>query len=105
MGESYTNDICLSEKEFFKRCKVNYLPDSIIRGNKKKTKIDKKRRGIEDMKNISFVTSLILQYFENKNIRESLSSLFNRTTFDSSDESKRYLSVILAYLNQLLKKN
>jgi hypothetical protein len=46
MGESYTNDHCLSEKEFYRYCKINHLPESATKSNKKKTKIDKKCKGI-----------------------------------------------------------
>ena len=105
MGESYTNDHCLSEKEFYRYCKINHLPESATKSNKKKTKIDKKCKGIQDIKNLSFVTSVILLCFHNKKISELLTEVFKKYSSDKNEENKNYLTVILSYIHHLLKSN
>lgn len=91
-----------------KRCKISSIPEQVVLGAHKNLRIDHRKRGIEDVKNLSFVVSMILQFLENSAFRESLLVLSNSLAVmksGKSDEHKTFLFIILSYINQLLRSN
>jgi len=52
-----------------KRCKISTIPEQVVLGAHKNSRIDHRKRGIEDVKNLSFVVSMILQFLENSAFR------------------------------------
>lgn len=84
------------------------MPEQPLQANSKNEKIEKRRRGIEGVRNLSFITGLILQFLENSKFKELLASLNIRDEIESNDsikENKTYLTIILSYISRLMRAN
>ena len=72
--ESYSLDECIVESDVIKYCKI-YSPQSIMNEVKLKNKGEHDAKGISNAKGLGFINSMILNLFNNKNLKNLVSMM------------------------------